>query len=252
MTCSKFLVPILAVLTLSCAEAGQNEKSEKNVAEVVVDEAIAYHGGELYDGTDISFHMRGREYTVLRKGGSYVYTSTHEDSLGVHSRELSNAGYTETLDGTSIRLTSKDSLLHAESVNSVVYFTLLPAFLNDPAVHKSYDGIDTLEGNLYHRVKVTFDEEGGGADHDDVYLYWFEKESKRMDYLAYSFAVNDGGSRFRKAVNSRRINGIIFQDYENYKGPSPDSLMHIADMFKAGELQLLSTVEINKLKVDRK
>lgn len=249
MTSSKFLLPFIALFALGCAGEEEEKDVQKSAAEAIVDDAIAFHGGLLYDAADITFQLRDREYTISRKGGIYVYTSSHKDSLGVYRRELSNAGFTESINGSPLELTAKDSLLHAESVNSVVYFTLLPAFLNDPAVYKTLDGTDTLGGKAYHRIKVTFDERDGGVDHDDVYLYWFDKETSRMDYLAYSFTVNDGGSRFRKAVNSRRINGIIFQDYENYKGPAPDSLMHIADMFKASKLPLLSTVELSKISV---
>lgn len=250
MTSSKFLFLFTALFVFGCSGESEGERDvQKSAAEAIVDDAIAFHGGPLYDEADISFMLRNRAYTISRNGGKYVYTSSHDDSLGVYRRELSNAGFTETLNGSPLALTAKDSLLHAESVNSVVYFTLLPAFLNDPAVYKTLDGTDTLGGKAYHRIKVTFDEQGGGVDHDDVYLYWFDKETSRMDYLAYSFTVNDGGSRFRKAVNSRRINGIIFQDYENYKGPAPDSLAHIADMFRAGRLQLLSMVELNSISV---
>ncbi|MCA1762239.1 MAG: hypothetical protein LC664_04505 [Flavobacteriales bacterium] len=73
-----------------------------------------------------------------------------------------------------------------------------------------------------------------------------------MDYIAYSFRENEGGTRFRKAVNRRRINGLVFQDYENYKGPAnPDSLLAISRLFKMDSLDLLSFIETSRIKVDR-
>lgn len=246
-------IPILLLLVLlACAEgAGETVVADRSRVDDIIDSAIAFHGGERYDDMRVSFRLRDRDYSIFRKGGNFVYTSQHSGSLGIYKRELSNAGFVESMDGKVLVLTAKDSLSHAESLNSVVYFTLLPYFLNDPAVFKTLDGKDTLNQNIYHRVKVTFAEQGGGVDHDDVYYYWFDVGDYSMDYLAYSFSVNDGGSRFRKAINMRRINGIVFQDFENYKGPAPDSLEHIAGMYKTGKLKLLSTVNISQISVSK-
>lgn len=243
---------LLLLVLFACAEGpGEGVEVNRSRVDEIIDSAITFHGGERYDDMRVSFRLRNRDYSIYRRGGNFSYTSLHSDSLGTHRRELSNAGFVETIDGKALVLNAKDSLSHAESVNSVVYFTLLPVFLKDPAVFKTLDGKDTLDQKIYHRVKVTFAEQGGGADHDDVYYYWFDADDYSMDFLAYSFTVNDGGSRFRKAINMRRINGIVFQDFENYKGPAPDSLAHIAGLYKDGGLKLLSTVEINQISVSK-
>lgn len=245
--------PIFLLLVLfACAEGpGEAVEVKRSRVDQIIDSAIAFHGGERYDDMRVSFRLRDRDYSIFRKGGNFAYTSQHSDSLGMYTRELTNAGFVENMDGKKLVLSAKDSLSHAESVNSVVYFTLLPYFLNDPAVFKTLDGKDTLDQRMYHRVKVTFAEQGGGVDHDDVYYYWFDEDDYSMDYLAYSFTVNDGGSRFRKATNMRRINGIVFQDFENYKGPAPDSLEYIAGLYKEGDLKLLSTVDISQISVSK-
>jgi hypothetical protein len=71
-----------------------------------------------------------------------------------------------------------------------------------------------------------------------------------MDYLAYSYLEDEGGTRFRKAYNRRRVNGLIFQDYVNYKGPNPDSLEYISNLFKRGVLDTLSLIELDQLRVE--
>lgn len=235
----------------ACAESTPPEAIKLSKAEQIAHAAVRAHGGNLADSVKISFRLRDRIYTVTRSGGLFTYTSEHSDSTGVIRRSLTNEGFTQTLNGVPVPLSAKDSLAGAEAVNSVVYFTLLPAFLKDPAVYIHEDGTDTLAERTYHRLKVTFDPVGGGIDHDDVFLYWIDQETSKMDYLAYSFKVNGGGSRFRKAYNSRRINGIVFQDYENYKGPAPDSLHHIAHLYKDGRLELLSKVEVTDIAVSR-
>lgn len=251
-TYSKFCLIFALFCVTACAEnPPPSESPKRSKAEQIAHAAVRAHGGDVADSAKISFRLRDRVYTATRAGGIFSYTSEHSDSSGVIRRSLTNEGFTQTINGVPVPLSAKDSLAGAEAVNSVVYFTLLPAFLKDPAVYIHEDGTDTLDGKAYHRLKVTFDPVGGGVDHDDVFLYWIDRETSKMDYLAYSFTVNGGGSRFRKAYNTRRINGIVFQDYENYKGPAPDSLRHISDLYRAGRLKLLSKVEVTEIAVSR-
>ena len=66
-------------------------------------------------------------------------------------------------------------------------------------------------------LKVTFKEEGGGEDFQDEYRYWINQKNHEIDYLAYNYLTDGGGTRFRRAINKRKIVGIFFQDYVNYK-----------------------------------
>src|SRR5690606_32621944 len=100
-----------------------------------------------------------------------------------HHRELTNEAFTERINNTYVALSAKDSMAFAESLNSVVYFALLPSFLQDDAVNSSLEGEDEIHGKEYYRIKVSFDEDGGGVDFEDVYLYWFDKSDYSMDYL---------------------------------------------------------------------
>lgn len=251
----KFLfisIPIV-IFASSCGEGREggdsNHVDNRTRSEMIIDSAIAFHGGEKYYGHDISFGFRDRMYSISRSANSFAYTSTYSDSFGVHHRELSNDGLVVHLNGERVALSAKDSTAYAASVNSVVYFAMLPSLLTDDAVRSVYEGDESINGKSYYRVKVTFTEEGGGEDHDDVYLYWFDTTDYSLDFLAYSFLVENGGTRFRAVTNTRRINGIVFQDYENYKGPAPDSLQYISEMYKSGSLTLLSNIELNRISV---
>lgn len=248
-----FISFCLGLFALSCSENSSNHETSqvdiRSRSQVIIDSAIHFHGGEEYYNSKIAFGFRDRMYRVDRSANTFTYSTQFIDSLGNHHRELTNAGFTERINNERVALTAKDSMAFAESLNSVVYFALLPSFLHDDAVNSSVDGEDEIGGKEYYRIKVSFDEEGGGEDFDDIYLYWFDKADFSMDYLAYSFHVNKGGSRFRAAMNSRRVNGVLFQDYENLKGPGPDSLNHILDMYKSGQLPVLSHIELNRLSV---
>jgi hypothetical protein len=209
----------LAAFFFSCSESPTNIESLSR-GEAIVDSSVAYHGGNLYENIDLSFGFRGKDYQVIRQAGSFEYINTYRDSVGTHRRRLTNDSFTQKLNNVLIALSAKDSIGRASSVNSVIYF-----------------------------VRVSFSKEGGGEDFDDVFLYWFSTENYAMDYLAYSYLEDEGGSRFRKAYNRRSMNGMVFQDYLNLRGPAPDSLEFISEMFKSGELDTLSVIEIDRLGV---
>ncbi len=73
-----------------------------------------------------------------------------------------------------------------------------------------------------------------------------------MDYLAYLYHTDGGGLRFREAINQRRVNGILIQDYVNLK-PEDEGIdiMTIAELYEAGELKVLSEI-INEKVVFKK
>ena len=74
----------------------------------------------------------------------------------------------------------------------------------------------------------------------------------KVDYLAYSYEEDEGlGFRFREAYNERYVHDLRFVDYNNYK--SEDTTMDLLGLdkaFEAGNLKLLSKIELKNIKVN--
>ena len=161
---------------------------------------------------------------------------------------MTNSDFTRMVDGQEIELSDKKKSGYSGSLNSVIYFATLPYKLQDPAVNTAYKGTTTIKGKNYEVLEITFDEEGGGKDHEDVYYYWINQKTKVIDYLAYNFQVNNGGVRFRSAYNSRNVDGIIFQDYINFKAPVGTPLSELPKLFEKEELKQLSVIATESVK----
>ena len=75
-----------------------------------------------------------------------------------------------------------------------------------------------------------------------------------MDYLAYSYFEKDGEHyRFREAKNPREVGGMRFQDYVNYKPTSKEaSLESLEDLYKQGQLEELSRIDLVNIQVKGK
>ncbi len=230
---------------IACKESKPKELS----ADEIVNKAIEKAGGEKYNNLDFSFKFRDKEYFVKRKDGLFEYSRVQLDSLNRKIIDkLDNNGLVRTIDGEVQKLEKKKSDAYAESVNSVVYFALLPHGLNDKAVNKTLLGVTEIGDNQYFKIKVTFAKEGGGTDYEDEYIYYIDNQQYKVSYLSYNFKVNDGGSRFRKAVNERVSNGIRFVDYLNYK-PKIKTLdiQDFDQKFQNGELELVSRIKMENI-----
>ncbi|MEQ8812483.1 MAG: DUF6503 family protein, partial [Imperialibacter sp.] len=94
----------------------------------------------------------------------------------------------------------------------------------------------------------TFQQEGGGKDFEDVFIYWFDKDSYQLDYLAYYYNTDETGIRFREAYNRQTVDGILFQDYINYAPIDSTITVHQTDdQLEKGLLKELSRIENEKL-----
>lgn len=220
-------------------------------ADAIIKKTIEKAGGERYGRANIEFVFRNNTYTSKRDGGLYEFTRTLKDSLGEVKDVLNNRGLKRYREGQEVYISDSLAGLYAESVNSVHYFVQLPYGLGGPAVQKELLGEDSIAGKPYYEIRVTFRQEGGGTDHEDIYMYWIHKDRFTIDYFAYRFYVNDGGIRFRVAVNPREVAGIRFVDYENYKTDDLSiPLQELDDLYLAGDLDKVSQIHNDILKVE--
>lgn len=221
-------------------------------AQEIVDRSIAAHGGEQLDQSELSFDFRKRHFELALDNGSFKYEGFFADSTGkpVHD-VLTNEGFSREVDGQLLELSEDDNTKYMNSLNSVVYFALLPYFLNDPAANKELLGTTSIDGKSYYEVKVTFDRAGGGTDYEDEFIYWIHQDDYTMDYLAYSFHVDGGGTRFREAYNVREIKGIRLADYINYESTVEDfALEDYEKLFQEGQVKELSRIDLENVEVE--
>lgn len=219
--------------------------------EGIIEKSIQTYGGKFYKNSIIEFDFRGRHYLVERNNGNFLFKREYKDSVGVIREYFNKNGTFKEVDEKLIELSELDALRIRNSINSVVYFASLPYPLNDKAARKKLLREETYQGKVYHVIEVTFAEEGGGDDFDDRYIYWIDKKTFKMDYLAYYFHVNNGGSRFRVVHNERNVNGIIITDHDNYKADDlgKNEIENYLHLYKTGELKKLSEINLENPKV---
>ncbi len=209
-------------------------------AKDIIAESIAAHGGKNYEDIDVRFIFRKDTLSITLKGGTYLYTRTYADSTGNHFADtLSNTGFIHTKNGGLLILNADSTASLTEKLNSIVYFVLLPYRLQDASVQPRFAGTTNILGAEHKKIEVRFIKQHGGKDYTDTYCYWINNKTHLVDYLSYS----NGGTRFRKAVNRKTVQGILFQDYENYVFADSTLPPIQADtLFAKGKASLLSNI----------
>ncbi|TAI49047.1 DUF6503 family protein [Flagellimonas allohymeniacidonis] len=242
----KLLSFVLLVFLISCKQ----QPEPAMTAQKIVDSSIQDSGGEYFRNHEVSFLFRDRKYiSKYDEQGKSLERYTYLDSIVIRDKRT-NEGLERFINDSLIALPDSIARRYSNSVNSVHYFVKLPYGLNDKAVNKILLSEVKIKDKDYYKIKVTFDQDMGGEDFEDVYLYWFNKATLKPDYLAYDFRVNGGGQRFREAYNERYVDSIRFVDYNNYKPKTKGTdIFEIDRLFEAGELELLSKIELSEIEV---
>ncbi len=247
--------PVLALLLLlmtACGGEGEGtfSPSDDPTARLVA-ESIRMYGGDRFEESRVTFTFRDARFRVVRDRGRFLYEREYTNADGRRIREgMDNDETWQEVEGTRVPLSPQDRSRVETAVNSVVYFGFLPIRLDDPAVHLRDLGEVEVDGRPYRKVEVTFQEEGGGEDWEDRFIYWFHAHDLTLDYLAYTFERGGGGSRFRRAVNRRTVDGILLQDYENYAAmEEPEDIADYDRLLGTDGLRLVSMVELEGVEV---
>lgn len=237
---------LVSVLLLSCGTSDKKSEGEK-----IIEKSIEASGGENYENAVIEFTFRNRLYKSTRNGDMFRLERIVNDSTGKTTHDiLSNEGLKRFVNNKAVTVPDSMVTRISDGVNSVHYFVQVPYVLNSPAAIKKLSGEDEVEGEAYYEVEVSFRKEGGGTDHHDKFVYWIHKENFTVDYLAYQFFTNNGGIRFRKAVNPRVIGGIRFVDYENYETEELSTpLRDLDSLYEEGVLKFFSKINTENINV---
>ena len=234
---------LMYIFLLSCSSEYSKEKQ-------IIEKSMQVYGWNQKEFS-IVFDFRDYKYKLTRKPNFFSYQrSILREGVLIKDVMTSNSELKRYLDEIPLKLSDSLKDIYSNSLNSVMYFFQLPRPLNDPAVIANYKGEKTISNKVYWALEVKFQEKDGGKDFEDEFRYWIDPKSGHIDYLAYSYLTEGGGTRFRKAKNMRENNGFIFQDYTNFRPVKKfTSLDSLPILYERGKLILVSEIENKNIKV---
>jgi hypothetical protein len=244
---AKYVLGFFGLLLFSCGLTPEMD------ADSLIQKTVAAHGWNLGKPTEIAFNFRDYHYEVNRDASGVRYSREKQDSLGLTKDIWTNfSTFERTRNGQVVVLSDSLQTVYANSLNSVLYFAQLPLGLQDQAVVAEYKGLTQLNNQSYHQLAITFKQEGGGEDFQDQFYYWIHSLRFEIDYMAYSYHTNGGGTRFRVGKNKQQVKGLLFQDFDNYKPKQhPSPLDSLAILWEQQDLEWLSAIENTAIEVYR-
>lgn len=241
----RFFFLITFTLFISCVK-----KEKPLTAQQIVDKTLLHSGADKVGNTQIRFQFRDKKYAAIRKNGKFLLERTANNATSTVRDVLSNKGFTRFIDAVPITLVDSLNVKYRNSINSVHYFSVLPYGLNDKAVQKKLLPSSVVSGKDYYKIMITFSENGGGEDFEDVFVYWVGKDDFLIDYLAYSFHTNGGGKRFRVLKEQYSKNGIRFVDYHNYQPINSETpLIDLDVFFDKKQLKKVSEIILENIEI---
>ena len=220
----------------------------------IVAKAIEFHGSTVYERSEISITITSLSgsfrIATRRLGGNFEHTVSDLDPLSQteSSTVLTNNTVREWHDGLETELDDEAARLAQAFVNARVFFPFLPFTLEGGDIQFDDRGIENWHGADLHKVKVTF-ATGTSNDADDSYMFWFDPNTGRIEQFGYDFS---GGLRFRKAVEFKRVGGILFSTMqENYAlNGNRIPVEHLSPDYVEKNMALLSRVAISDIAVN--
>ena len=242
----KYRYFLILIIVLSACKT----ETKSLTAQEIIDKSILASGTQQVENSEISFEFRNNEYKAVRNNGLYkLYRTYTKDSLVIND-VLTNDGYTRKENDILVTVPDSMKVRYSNSINSVHYFSVLPYGLNDKAVKKRLLKASNVKGVDYYKIEITFSENGGGEDFEDVFIYWVRKDNFLIDYLAYAYQTNGGGKRFREMKEQCIKNGIRFVDYVNYKPLEKNTkLVDLDKAYENDKLEKVSEIVLEDIRV---
>lgn len=246
------LYALLILFVFASCHTEKKSKSEKDqktnnlTPDHIIQKAIEYSGKNKFNDHKIVFDFRDKTYVSENRCGHFKMTRI-DSSKNIKDVLFENQ-LKRKVKGASVQLADTLAAKIKSSINSVHYFVQLPYRLKDQAVKAKKLKDDTIGNKIYYQLQVQFKEAGGGEDYQDIYRYWFDQKDFSLDYLAYQFHTNSGGMRFRAKREEKKLNAVIFQDYDNFKPVSKNlSLKELSTAYQNNKLEKVS--EINTIPI---
>jgi len=236
------------IITILCFAACTMSKHP--TADEIIEKSIRAHGWDKNE-INLAFEFRDFRYELIRKPNFYSYKrTTKKEGIVIQDIMTSKSKLKRYINDTAFKINDSLANIYSNSLNSVMYFFQLPRPLKDPAVVSDFLGEKIILDKAYWTVRIKFKEKDGGKDFQDEYRYWINTVNGQIDYLAYNFLTDGGGTRFRKAKNVIEKDGFVFQDYTNFKPKKKFiSLDSLPLLYEQDKLIVVSEIENLNIKV---
>ena len=207
------------------------------------------HGAEAFYDSQIEFYHDISKYTV-----NYSREGRTNNSI---ERQVNNIDYKATYNNGLMQYYINDSLQPSTSYNNKILNTRLDAFLytfsiphvfNTNDVNASLLADATINKKTYHSLNIKFKEIEGV--YDDHFILYIDPGTYLIKYMAIDHLITGEVKQFRRYVNFRTIQDIVFADYYIFT-PSENSveLHQLFERFNSRDISEKGQVILDSIRI---
>ena len=209
----KIAILLISLIVFVSCKKNEDKKDYKkkdlNITATLYPEAIA-KVFDAHGGIDIWNSMENLYFEIEKEGQNEKTTTALKSRKSLIDAETYLLGY----DGKNVWLKEKDTTTYKGNArfyyNLMFYFYTMPFIVGDNGIN--YDKVDALEfeGKQYPGIKISY-EAGIGESPDDEYIVYYDAETNKMAWLAYTVTY------FSKE-KSKNFRLIRYSDWEKVEG----------------------------------
>ncbi|MDN3493407.1 DUF6503 family protein [Winogradskyella bathintestinalis] len=223
----KFLQLLIIAITISACKNDPKSPispSEKNDSTTIMDtdkkeiittsiypESIS-KVFEAHGGIDQWHKMNSLSFTMEKPNGKEVTTT----NLKTRAELINTPTYTQGFDGKTLWVKEKDNIDYQGKPKFykglMMYFYAMPFIVGDDGINYKETEPLVFEDKTYPGILISF-EAGIGESPNDTYVIYYDSETRRMEWLAYTVTYGKEQEsqdyRFIRYNNWQTVNGLL-------------------------------------------
>ncbi len=242
------LVLILVALSLlSCNHKEASDKGKTNSPEEILQLSQKKHGNDGYTKNNIQFYIETTRFQHKIENYRPKLTQTRITDDGTVHKATYYGGLIQYYINDSLQSEDRYPVQMLErSLYGLIYTSTLPLSLkgNDLKLELLQNVI--IRQKEYITLKVT----NKDLQNDDVFILYLDKNNFELDYVALKHSLTSNYPQFRRFINQRPINGILFQDYIIFAPKTPElPLEEFYIQYNEASLKEIRTIKLDSIKV---
>ena len=204
----KFIIVLFLTFT-SC----RDDATQIN-AKQLLEKTIIASGGDKFFNSKIQFDLDILHYDIYRKNNISNFEITRQVDSIVYKATYNNGDMAYYVNDEKQEKSMSSILFLNTYLKGFIYLSSIPHILKQNSVLLSRLNDVKIENTNYYTLYVTYKElEDYPQAQDEFYLY-INPETNYIDFYAQKHYLTGDKMLFKKAINSRTINGIRFSDYK--------------------------------------
>lgn len=247
----RLLTLSLIILIFSCKKESQSTNSNSKAGEKLLLKAIQHSGEDVFNNSKIKFQIKDLDYTIYRHNNVVDYTLLRAHK-GINYKGTYNNGLLQYFINDTLQPTSAHSKRFLESrLEGFINQFSVPHLFNHNSVHINKEDNVIIDGIDYYTLNITFTRLNE-TDPEDGFVIYINPETYYVDYYVEKQSITGEVVRFRKAINTRVINGLKISDFIVYSSKDREiPLTNVYKQYLEEKLVAYDTTRYNNITVTK-